>query len=297
MNYPHLSPKAAEQLNLDDLARIEYIRSPRWIGYPQAQQILTKLEDLLVFPKQNRMPNMLLVGDTNNGKTMLVSHFLRQHPAHDNPNGNGIIAPVVLIQAPPTPDESRFYNTILDLLFAPYKAHDRTDKKLAQVLHLLKYINTKMLIIDEIHHILSGSLNKQKIFLNVIKYMGNELQIPIVGVGIKDAYRAIQTDSQLANRFEPAVLPRWEMDKNFLRLLMSFERILPLKQPSNLHEISLATRLYSMSEGYIGELSRLLTQVAVTAIQQKTECSNEPILQSINWILPSQRKRQLDKLL
>lgn len=223
MNYPHLSPKAAEQLNLDELERIEYIRSPRWIGYPQAQQILTKLEDLLVFPKQNRMPNMLLVGDTNNGKTMLVSHFLRQHPAHDNPNGNGIIAPVVLIQAPPTPDESRFYNAILDLLFAPYKAHDRTDKKLAQVLHLLKYINTKMLIIDEIHHILSGSLNKQKTFLNVIKYMGNELQIPIVGVGIKDAYRAIQTDSQLANRFEPAVLPRWEMDKNFLRLLMSFE--------------------------------------------------------------------------
>ncbi|WP_196428022.1 TniB family NTP-binding protein [Neisseria polysaccharea] len=297
MNYPHLSPKAAEQLNLDDLARIEYIRSPRWIGYPQAQQILTKLEDLLVFPKQNRMPNMLLVGDTNNGKTMLVSHFLRQHPAHDNPNGTGIIAPVVLIQAPPTPDESRFYNAILDLLFAPYKAHDRTDKKLAQVLHLLKYINTKMLIIDEIHHILSGSLNKQKAFLNVIKYMGNELQIPIVGVGIKDAYRAIQTDSQLANRFEPAVLPRWEMDKNFLRLLMSFERMLPLKQPSNLHEISLATRLYSMSEGYIGELSRLLTQAAVTAIQQKTECINEPILQSINWISPSQRKRQLDKLL
>lgn len=127
--------------------------------------------------------------------------------------------------------------------------------------------------------------------------MGNELQIPIVGVGIKDAYRAIQTDSQLANRFEPAVLPRWEMDKNFLRLLMSFERMLPLKQPSNLHEISLSTRLYSMSEGYIGELSRLLTQAAVTAIQQKTEYINEPILQSINWISPSQRKRQLDKLL
>ena len=53
----------------------------------------------------------------------------------------------------------------------------------------------------------------------------------------------------------------------------------------------------SMSEGYIGELSRLLTQAAVTAIQQKTECINEPILQSINWISPSQRKRQLDKLL
>ena len=51
-----------------------------------------------------------------------------------------------------------------------------------------------------------------------------------------------------------------------------------------------------MSEGYIGEFSRLLTQAAVAAIQQQTECINETILNSINWISPSQRKRQLDKL-
>ena len=69
-----------------------------------------------------------------------------------------------------------------------------------------------MLIIDEIHHILAGNLNRQKGFLNVIKYLGNELEIPVVGVGTRDAYRAIQTDPQLANRFEPAVLPRWELD-------------------------------------------------------------------------------------
>ena len=47
MNYPHLSPKAKEQLKHSDIERIEYIRSPRWIGYPQAQQVLVKLEDLL----------------------------------------------------------------------------------------------------------------------------------------------------------------------------------------------------------------------------------------------------------
>ena len=81
-----------------------------------------------------------------------------------------------------------------------------------------------------------------------------------------------------------------------MRLLMSFERMLPLQQPSDLHNISLATRLYSMSEGYIGELSRLLTQAAVAAIQQQAECINEQTLNSINWISPSQRKRQLDKL-
>jgi len=36
------------------------------------------------------MPNMLLVGDTNNGKTMLVQRFRAQHPAHDNPQGAGV---------------------------------------------------------------------------------------------------------------------------------------------------------------------------------------------------------------
>ncbi|WP_274570878.1 TniB family NTP-binding protein [Neisseria leonii] len=128
MTYPHLSPKAVEQFNYSDEQRIEYIRSPRWIGYPQAEQILAKLEDLLVYPSQHRMPNMLLVGDTNNGKTMLVSRFLSKHPAHDNPNGNHIVAPLVLIQASPIPDENRFYNTILDLLYALIK-HTTTPIK------------------------------------------------------------------------------------------------------------------------------------------------------------------------
>ena len=71
MNYPHLSPKAAEQLNLDDLARIEYIRSPRWIGYPQAQQILMKLEDLLVFPSR---------ATQHHSRLLMVAARLSQQP-------------------------------------------------------------------------------------------------------------------------------------------------------------------------------------------------------------------------
>lgn len=106
-----------------------------------------------------------------------------------------------------------------------------------------------MLIIDEIQHVLAGSLNRQRTFLNVLKYMGNELQVPIVAVGIKDAFRAIQTDPQLANRFEPVWLPRWQMDTDFKRLLVSFERMLPLRQASELHNPELANRLLGMSEG------------------------------------------------
>ena len=48
-----------------------------------------------------------------------------------------------------------------------------------------------MLIIDDVQHVLAGPTLKQRHFRNVIKYLGNELQIPIVGVGTRDAFNAL----------------------------------------------------------------------------------------------------------
>ncbi len=296
--YPaHLNESAAKLLELGNDERIERIRSPRWIGYPRAKEILAKLEDLLVYPKTHRMPNLLIVGDTNNGKTMLVERFSQLHPSYDAPGDDAIVAPVMIVQAPPVPDESRFYSNILEQLFAPFKYNDRIEKKQYQALKLLRYINLKMLVIDEIHSILAGNLNKQRMFLNALKYLGNELQIPIVGVGTKDALRAVQTDPQLANRFEPAVLSRWNMDTEFLRLLASFERMLPLRKPSVLHEQSLALKLLTMSEGYIGELSTLLVRASIKAVETQKECIDAKLLDSVDWVAPSERKRQVDKVM
>lgn len=115
----HLLKKAAAYLDRPDEERIAYIRSPRWIGYPRAQEALSKLEELLNYPKSHRMPHLLIIGDTNNGKTMLVQRFCKQHKPSDNPEGEAAIVPVLYVQAPPVPDEGRFYNAILELLFAP----------------------------------------------------------------------------------------------------------------------------------------------------------------------------------
>ncbi|PRG50547.1 TniB family NTP-binding protein [Burkholderia gladioli] len=295
MSVDHLTESTARLLDLDDTARIERIRSPRWIGYPRAKEVLAKLDDLLTYPKSHRMPNLLIVGDTNNGKTMLIERFCSQHPADDNPSGEGVIVPVLSIQAPPVPDEGRFYNAILELLFAPYKPNDRVDKKQLQVVKLLRYVGLKILVIDEIHHVLAGNLNRQRAFLNVLKFLGNELQVPIVAAGTRDAFRALQTDPQLANRFEPALLPRWELNNDFLRLLASFERMLPLREASNLHDTALASRLFSMSEGYIGELSRVLTKAAAYAVESGAERIDAKVLDRIDWVSPSDRKRQIDR--
>jgi GTPase SAR1 family protein len=133
------------------------------------------------------MPNLLIVGDTNAGKTMLANRFVQLHPAADNPDGGAAIVPVLAIQAPPGPDENRFYNTILEALFAPYNPRERVAQKQVQVLRILKQIGVRMLIIDEVHNVLTGPVTKQRQFLNVLKYLGNDLQIPLVGLGTKEA--------------------------------------------------------------------------------------------------------------
>lgn len=290
----HLLPKVAAYLDRSDPERIAYIRSPRWIGYPRAQETIDRLENLLTHPRSHRMPNLLIIGDTNNGKTMLVQRFCNRHKPEDNPDGEAAVVPVLYVQAPPIPDESRFYNAILELLFAPYKPGDRADRKQFQAIKLLRIVGLKMLIIDEIHHILAGTMSKQKAFLNVIKYLGNELEVPIIGVGTRDAFRAIQTDLQLSNRFDHAMLPRWnDDDDEYLRLLATFERAIPLRQPSNLVDDSLADKIYSMSEGYIGEISRLLEIAAVDAVETGSERIDKKRLDRIGWVAPSERRKEL----
>ncbi|WP_043611793.1 TniB family NTP-binding protein [Chromobacterium violaceum] len=288
--YPHLHPSTAEQVERDAASRITWLKRPRWIGYPRAQDILAKLEDLVDHPREARMPNMLLIGGSNNGKTRLIQHFAQRHPAEENPGAEYMIAPVLYVQAPPTPSEPGFYSGILNALFESVPTSS-TDAKRAQVIRVLRGIQLKVLIIDELHNVLAGSSVKQQQFLNMIKFLGNELQISIVGCGTGDLLRAVSVDPQIQNRFLPELLPKWQMDKAFRQLLMSFERVLPLQQPSNLHEAMLATKILAMSEGTIGELSMLLNQAAIYALRQGEEQLTAETLNACGYISPSDRTR------
>jgi len=93
-------------------------------------------------------------------------------------------------------------------------------------------------------------------------------------------------------------LPRWRLgDEDYERLLASFEALLPLREPSYLYENQVANKLFSMTEGYIGELSRLLSRAAEGAILNGEEQITLNLLNSLEWVAPSDRKRQMDRIL
>lgn len=292
----HLHNKTFELVtNSSDLERIHSVKKYKWIGYTNALKINKKLEDLRDYPQNLRMPNLLLIGDSNNGKTAILHKFTNENESYIDEETQELKIPVLMIQSPPDPDEKRFYNSILESLFAPYKSSEKIEMRQQRVIHLLKKVELKVLIIDEIHHLLSGTMAKQRSFLNVIKYLANELRISIVCCGTREAFNAIQTDPQLANRFEPKVLQKWKFDEEFLRLLASFERILPLKEPSFLIENSIASLILSKSEGLIGEISKVLELATILAIESGVEKINKNILDNIDYISPSDRRKMIYK--
>lgn len=270
--------------------RIVATKKSKWIGYSNATNILANMTDCFNYPKTIRMPNLLIVGDSNNGKTALLNRFANSHLAYLDENDK-VINPVLFIQAPPEPDEKRFYNTILEKLFAPTRTSEKIDSRQQRVLSLLRELEVKVLIIDEIHHVLAGSSSKQRLFLNVIKYLSNELQIPLICAGTRLAFNAIQTDAQLSNRFEPRVLNRWSNNNEYKRLLLSFEKILPLRKESNLIENSIANKILAKSDGLIGEISKILELSTILAINSGIDRITTNIIDEIDYISPENRKK------
>ncbi|MDG4653743.1 TniB family NTP-binding protein [Chryseobacterium arthrosphaerae] len=291
----HLTTKTKELvLNGSLEEKIFHLRKQKWIPYPNADKILAKLDDLKNYPTVDRMPNLLIVGETNNGKTALINRFYKKNnPYIRKGEYDVVIAPVLVVQAPAEPDEKSFYNKILQILNAPIIKSESPDIKQRRIISLFKKLEVKLIIVDEIHHVLAGSPLKQRIFLNVLKYLSNELKIPIICVGIRDAFNVIQSDSQLSNRFETVILERWKMNDVYLQFLVNYEALLPLENPSYLAENSMASKILAMSDGLIGEINTILIKAAELALNSGLNKIDHKILDNIEYVSPEDRKKIL----
>ncbi|WP_026005767.1 TniB family NTP-binding protein [Arthrobacter sp. M2012083] len=291
----HLHPLARELATLSPEERVSRIRADRWIGYPKALEAVERLEVLYDWPKKQRMPNLLVAGPTNNGKSMIVERFRRRHPPVTGRDGENI--PVLCMQMPSEPTEIRFYTALLSALGAPIRTNLRLHEAERLGLALLRQVGVRMLVIDEFHNVLAGNGEKRRAFLNLLRFLGNELRIPLVGVGTREAYLAIRSDDQLENRFEPFILPLWEVGMETRSLLASFAASFPLQYPSKIDTEDMARYLLARSEGTIGELAHLLMAAAVVAVHTGEERINHRTLTLADYKGPTERRRLFEQQL
>lgn len=280
----HLLPAVRPQAQLDDGTRIQSLLRDRWIDYPRATQALDQLEKLLATPRRERMPCLLLHGDSNIGKTQIIAKFRREHPDEFDEQRGVEVRPIISMQMPPTPDQHRFYSALLFELGAPHNAAASLAVLERLARDLLRRMTPSMLIVDEVHHLLAGTYREQRAALNLLKFLANDLRASIVLVGTDDAVIALQSDTQMVSRFTPFEIPRWRESDAFRRLLSAFERILPLRRPSDLARREIVQYVLAASEGLTGEVSRILNAAAELAIRDGNESINLHHLEQVTYL-------------
>ena len=143
------------------------------------------------------------------------------------------------------------------------------------------------MVFDEVHNLLAGNPREQRVILQLLRYLSNELKASLVCLGVMDARDAIAGDTQLSRRLDQIVLPRWKVDEEFHELVSAVLRSLPIKQPSALSSQGLR-HLARISDGVTARVFAILNELAIEAIRAGTERS--PMRTSSHGNPPLRRK-------
>ncbi|RYG86682.1 MAG: transposase, partial [Alphaproteobacteria bacterium] len=158
---------------------------------------------------------------------------------------------------------------------------------------LMGEVGARMLILDEINHMLACTPRQQRIFLNTIRYLANDLRIPLICTGNHEARAALLTDAALADRFDSIELVAWRDDEQFRLLMVTLAAILPLKKPSPLADDEFRAKVLGLTDGNTGRIFRLIENLAIRAIGNGKETIGPEDLDADDLILPTVTMKQI----
>ncbi|MBD3216129.1 MAG: AAA family ATPase [Candidatus Lokiarchaeota archaeon] len=269
-----LHPKVKSIIDENDEVRIRFIQKGSFVEYEVIKVIWQEILDLLEQPVRPRMEGMLLVSPTNNGKTTMIRKFIVKY----SPD----IGNLVYVETPERTTLKEFYVEILNTLGYPAKSTRSTGDLRRKILVGLENQKVKMLFFDEIQNLLDSRRDHKRDILNGLKSLNNRAQIPIVLVGIETAKEILDLDKQVADRYPAIEMPLWEDGTDdYYNLLATFEALLPLKKPSNLHSVNIAKRLHAVSEGKIGRITTIIRKCGIKAIRGGEERITLSLLKSM----------------
>ncbi len=277
----HLHPAVRELAQADTDTRLQAVRSKRWITHPPAARVLADLEEAYRQPKGERMESLLLLAESGMGKTMLLRKFQRDHAAPVDTASGVQRYPVVLTLMPEEPSEEAFYVQVLKAVSAPVVLTTRRHRlgRRETTFRLLREIGTRMLVIDEINSVLVGSARQQRYFLQLLRFLSNELQVAIVCAGVPEARFALLSDPQLRSRVADVALEPWTVGPELAAFVALLVQGMPLRRPSPVDSAKLRRLLVEQSGGITLSICRALERAAAAAIRSGQECIDLPGLE------------------
>lgn len=299
MNNDKVRTKSAEKaLSLPPPQREDFVKKKFWINYDDAVKVLEELDLLLKATPEDRMPCLLTIAESNNGKSDLFDYFRKKHPPVGDDNGNAVSIPLLCVSAPASPDEAEFLSNIITEFGVPFNPAQKPRLLLAQALRLIHEYKVRLLLIDEFNQIGTGTAGKQRHFLHRLRLFSKAARISIAGAGTPESIGLTTLDRQFKTRFPLFPLRRWKKGEDrTLSLLAAIECRLPFPEWSNLDSISFSNRLIDESEGTIGDLIELTEKMACYAISVGASRLTVEMIKDVGWIKPSQRASSIKAML
>ncbi|WAX98433.1 TniB family NTP-binding protein (plasmid) [Aminobacter sp. NyZ550] len=203
----------------------------------------------------------------------------RDHPPTINPSTGVESMPVLAITLTSRPTERRIYGQLLMAMGASINERLTLMELEIRTVLLLKSNNVRVLVFDEVHNLLAGTPREQRVILQLLRYLSNEIKASLVCLGVSEARDAIAGDTQLARRLDQFVLPRWKADEEFQELVTAILRSLPLRLPSSLSSQSLR-HLSRLGDGITARVFGILNELAIEAIQNGIERITDDSIES-----------------
>ena len=214
---------------------------------------------------------VLVTGESGSGKSALVHYWRRQHPAFETPDGT--VSPVLFVEAPTRATQKTLCEQILVAMGVPLAKGSSYAKLLARVRHFLVEMKIRVLIIDEVQHMLSDRfqhLNQEA--ADTVKYILNSGECGIVMCGLPQSLAIFTADSQLTRRrlgvFRLTDVP-WDDGEGaefFQMYLDTFYAALPFPLDPNLDRADLALRIHHCSESLLGRAADLVFHAAARSM-------------------------------
>jgi Skp family chaperone for outer membrane proteins len=89
--YKHLNQETIDILFSSKDDKLFYLESPIFIDYPRTKELMQIFEQMMKTPKRPRMPNLLLIGEPNIGKTSILNKFYNKYSSEELEDENGYI--------------------------------------------------------------------------------------------------------------------------------------------------------------------------------------------------------------
>lgn len=277
--FDHLNPAIQPLLNLPKSERAKRMLADRFISHERVTPLFDHVDFLRMRPQQTRAAGLVVSGQPGSGKTMLARAILRRCPPRPAEGGLAATWPVLSINMTGAREAKTLYNRILSQLEVPDPCRYAGSDRERMVLKVCQAAGVRLLIVDEIQDILTSTARQQRIALDTVKFLMNELYLPILALGTVQAREAMQVDEHLNARFTYQGLPVWKQDRHLVAFLDALEQALPLREPSRLSSLPLSTTILRLSEGILDRIVRLVTHAAAHAVEQGKEAITPSLIE------------------